>query len=295
MFTNLILYRIHPDSEVDFSVFEQKLGQVPFVPCTPTQERSVGWVPPRGENNGAILEAVGGHWIAKFFVETKAVPPKVLERKVEEKVAVIEQLTGRKPGKKEKRELKDEAKQDLLPMAFAKQSSNFVWIDPSTGLLAINTSSQSRADQITSELVSLLPSFSLTLINVENAPSAVMAQWLIEQEPPYGFSIDRACELKSQDESKAVVRYSRHSLDIEEIKGHIQSGKSPTLLAMTWEDRVSFIITKDLQIKKIEFLDVVPLNDAESSFDSDVAIGTGELSVMIPVILECLGGEAITG
>ena len=44
-----------------------------------------------------------------------------------------------------------------------------------------------------------------------------MASWLIEQEGPSGFSIDRECELKACDESKAVVKYGRHALDIEEV------------------------------------------------------------------------------
>ena len=66
---------------------------------------------------------------------------------------------------------------------------------------------------------------------------------------PAGFTVDRECELKAPDESKAVVRYSRHALDIEEVQQHIGTGKVPTRLAMTWEGRVSFVLTEALQIK----------------------------------------------
>lgn len=44
------------------------------------------------------------------------------------------------------------------------------------------------------------------------------------QEPPHMFNADRETELKAADESKAVVRYARHPLDIDEVRQHIEHG-----------------------------------------------------------------------
>ncbi|TNV42581.1 recombination-associated protein RdgC, partial [Corallococcus exiguus] len=131
----------------------------------------------------------------------------------------------RKPGKKETRELKEEAKLDLLPMAFTKQGSMWIWIDTEARLLVLDTGSQGRADEVVSLLVEALPGLSVSLLDTQTSPQAAMAHWLKEQEPPVGFSVDRECELKSADESKAVVRYARHPLDIDEIREHIAAGK----------------------------------------------------------------------
>ena len=126
-----------------------------------------------------------------------------------------------------------------------------------------------------------------------------MAQWLTEKEPPTGFAIDRECELKACDESKAVVKYGRHALDIAEVAQHIAQGKMPTKLAMTWDDRVSFVLTEGMQIKKIAFLDVVmesnqgANDDKGDAFDADVAILTGEFAKLIPDLIEALGGEVL--
>ena len=122
-----------------------------------------------------------------------------------------------------------------------------------------------------------------------------MAHWLLTQEAPVGFTIDRDCELKAADESKSVVRYARHALDIDEVKQHVEHGKLPTKLALTWDDRVSFLLTESLQIKKIAFTDSV-LDQAgdEGGFDTDVAIATGELTKLIPDLIEALGGEGRT-
>ena len=121
-----------------------------------------------------------------------------------------------------------------------------------------------------------------------------MAHWLKEQEPPEGFTVDRECELKSAGEEKAVVRYARHPLDIEEVQAHIDAGKLPTKLALTWDDRVSFVLTDQLQLRKVQFLDTVfeGTKADEGGFDADVAIATGELAKLVPDVVEALGGEA---
>lgn len=81
MFSNLILYSIAECFTFDLADREASLAARPFTPCGPTQERAFGWVPPRGETHGAMLESIGGHWIAKAMTETKAVPAAVLTKR----------------------------------------------------------------------------------------------------------------------------------------------------------------------------------------------------------------------
>ena len=297
MFHNLIIYRIAPGWQPDLQTFEDALAKAPFLECGATQEKSLGWVPPRGEAHGALAESVAEQWILRFMVESKTIPAAVLARKVKEKADRIEQETGRKPGKKETKELKDEAKLDLLPMAFTKQGTMWVWIDTASRLLVLDTSSQGRADEVVTLLVESLPGLSVSLINTQTSPQAAMAHWLKEQEPPTGFTVDRECELKSASEEKSRVVYGRHPLDIEEVQAHIDAGKLPTKLAMTWDDRVSFLLTEGLQVKKLAFLDTVfeGTKADDGGFDTDVAITTGELVKLIPDLIEALGGEAASG
>ena len=297
MFKNIIIYRIAPLFMPELADIEAALARTPFIECGATQERSTGWVPPRGEAHGALVESVGGQWIARFKIESKTIPGEVLARKVAEKAARIEQETGRKPGRKEAKELKEEAKLDLLPMAFTKQGAMLVWIDPEARTLVLDTASQGRADEVVTALVEALPGLSVALLDTQTSPQAAMAHWLSTQEAPVGFTIDRECELKSSDEEKAVVRYGRHPLDIDEVQQHIAAGKLPTKLALTWDDRVSFLLTEGLQVRKLEFLDSV-FNGRElyeTGFDADVAIATGELRKFIPDLIDALGGESVRG
>ncbi len=89
----------------------------------------------------------------------------------------------------------------------------------------------------------------MALVDTQTSPQAAMVHWLLAWEPPAGFTADRGTELKACDESKAVVRYARHPLDIDEVRQHIEHGKLPTRLAMTWEHRVSFVLAEASRLR----------------------------------------------
>jgi recombination associated protein RdgC len=297
VFKNVIVYRIGPDWSATVAQIEESLDSSRFVPCGASQEKSIGWGEPRGEAHGPLVESVGGQILLKLMIESKALPGSVITKKAKERAAQIEATTGRKPGKKELGVIKDDIKLELMPLAFSKESATLVWIDPEARMLVLDAGSQGRADEVVTLLVKSLAGFAVALIDTQVSPVAAMSEWLITQEAPAGFTVDRECELKAADESKAVVRYTRHPLDTEEVKQYVESGKLPTRLAMTWDGRVSFVLTEGMQIKKVQFLDVVfegtSGSGKDNGFDADAAIATGELQKLLPDLLEALGGEVV--
>jgi recombination associated protein RdgC len=281
---------------------EARLDAGRFIECSATQPSSVGWVEPRGQNHGACIESIGGQWIVKLCAETKGVPASVVKTRLEAALDKIKEQTGRRPKGKQAKEIKDEIVQDLMPRAFPKRSSTWVWIDPKKQWVVVGAGSLKKADDISSRVVELLGGgVVLSLVQTNISPAVAMAEWLQSKQAPAGFSIDRECELKQPDSEKSAVKYSRHSLEIDEVAEHIKQGKVPTQVAMSWGDRMSFVLTESMAIKKIKLLDVVlegAKTQAESkddSFDADVAIATGELSRFIPELIEALGGELQLG
>jgi recombination associated protein RdgC len=299
VFKNVMMYRMLSAWTQTAAALETALEEGRFVECGASQEKAVGWVPPRGEEHGPLLEVVGGQWMLKLMVEVKVLPGTVVKRKAQEQLQQIEIATGRKPGKKEAREIREDARLSLLPMAFTKQSTVLVWIDPQLQRLVLDAGSQARADEVMTCLIKAVDGLAVQLINTQMSPAAAMAIWLSTKEAPQGFTVDRECELKAADESKAVVRYTRHPLDTDEVSAHIASGKVPTKLALTWSDHVSFVLTEALQLKKVAVLDVVfegagaAGDGKDDAFDADVAIATGELRKLIPDLLDALGGEVL--
>lgn len=294
-----MVYRIGPDWSATVEQMEEALAKMPFEPCGATQEVSMGWVPPRGDKHGALVELVSGHRILRFVIESKGVPGSVIKRHLDERIADIEAKEGRKPGRKESRELRDEIVHDLLPMAFAKTSTVMVWMDLQTGRLVLDCASQGKADEVITALVKAFDGLQLSALNTQMSPQAAMTAWLTgtADDWPAHFAPGREVELKSGDEMNSVVKFTRHHLEDEEMRRHISQGKLPTKLALDWDGRVSFVLTEGTQLKKVAFLDGVFEDNATAEdgggFDADVAIATGELGALITDLTAALGGELV--
>ena len=306
MFKNAFVYRIEQWTPPTLSEMEERLHGARFVECAASQPESAGWVAPRGEAHAALAESVAGQVVFRLRTETKAVPGSVVKVQVQERLAAIERETGRRPKGKRARELKEAVVHELLPRAFPKRSEVLVWLDPVAGQVWVGAGSVRKADAAVSRLVELLAparpgageGLKLSQLQTARSPATAMAAWLADKEAPAGFSIDRDCELRQPDSEKATVRYARHTLDIDEVAAHIAQGKLPTQLAMTWNGRVSFVLTEALALKRIELLDVVlqgtdataAAGQEDGGFDADVAIASGELRQMMAALIEALGG-----
>jgi recombination associated protein RdgC len=214
-----------------------------------------------------------------------------------DRIVEFEQQQGYSPSRKQAREIKERVAEELLPRAFARRRTTYVWIDPAHGWLAIDAASAAKADEVLEMLNKCITDLPLSPLRTERSPAAAMTEWLTTSEAPSGFSIDRDCELRSPVEENATVRYVRHPLDAEEISKHITAGKQPTRLALTWDDRVSLVLTDRLEIKRLAFLDILKeeaeasAETADEQFDADFALMTGELARLLPAIVAALGGE----
>lgn len=336
MFKNALVFRLPADWRCpDLAALDAALATARFAPCGTSQRESTGWVEPRGDRHGALVESVGGEWLVRLMRETKVLPPSVVKERVAERCAAIEAETGLKPGSKARRELKDEIEHALLSQAFTRKASTLAWISPAQRLVVIDAPSLRRADTVLSALAQAFTDTggapALVLLDGRTSPAAAMATWLTSREPPAGFTVDRECELRSPDADKATVRYRHHSLDIDEVVDHLATqGKVPVQLAMTHVGRdavpgaaagagsLSFVLTDTLALKRLRlegieddtpsaddaaFLanyGIAPQPGADApredvGFDGDVALITGALSRLIPDLLDALGGEREPG
>jgi len=300
VFKNVMAYRIGPNWNATVPEIENALAANRFVECTPGQDKSVGWTEPRGVAHGPLTESVGGQIIAKLQIETKAVPSAVVKRKAELQAQEIESKTGRKPGKKETREMREDILHSLLPQAFAKQGAVMVWINPKDRLLAIDAASTGKADEVITQLVRALPGLDLNLLQTATSPQTGMAAWLLATNPddlPRALSVEKECVLKSGAEDQPMVKYTRHILSTEEVRKHVREGKLPTQLALSWEGKASFVLTENLQLKKVTFLDGTEPDaistDGVDKFDADVVLSTGLLGPLIQDVIDALGGENV--
>lgn len=294
-FKNLQIYRLPAPWAVTTAQLEADLAPHAFQPCTSLDMQSQGWVSPR--ENGELVYSLNKQILLLLGTEKKLLPTTVINQVTKIKAVEIEEQQGFKPGRKQMKEIKEQVTDDLLPRAFSIWRQTWVWIDPVNGWLVVDAGSPAKADEVLKLLIKSIDKLPMEALHVAQSPVAAMTEWLVADAAPSGFTVDQDTELRSSGEGKATVRYVRHTLEAEDVRRHIESGKQCTRLAMTWADKISFVLTESLTIKRVAPLDVIKENtdvtaqNDDERFDSDVALMTGELTRLLSDLVDALGGE----
>lgn len=294
-FKNLQIYRLPAPWAITADELESHLAPQEFTACSSIEMQSQGWVSPR--NNEKLVHVVNRQLLLQLSTEKKLLPSTVINQVTKARAAELEEQQGFPPGRKQTKELKEQVTDELLPRAFSIVRSTWVWIDPVNGWLLVDAGSPGKAEEVLKLLFKAIPKFPLETLRTAMSPAAAMTDWLASDEAPNGFTVDQDTELRSTAESKATVRYVRHTLDPEDVRRHIESGKQCTRLALTWADKVSFVLTENLSVKRIAPLDVLKEDadftgkNEDERFDGDFMLMTGELSKLLASLVEALGGQ----
>lgn len=289
-FKNAILYRIPQYWNLPADQIEQALQQHIDTPIGSFDAVSRGWVAAQGEQ---LVYTQGQHVLLKLRINKKLLPVSVVSTKVKEEIEAIKEREGYTPGRKQIKEIKEDVIQRLLPTAFVVSKDTPIWIDTKAGWLVVGTSSAAVAETCVSMLIKSLEKLPLETLYVAKPIAQTLTDWLATGDAPEQFTVDQDAVLAEKG-SKAKVRYTQHNLEGQDLQLHLEQGKQCTQLAMTWKDRVSFVINEKAQLKKINALDVIEetRNQEEDSFASDFALMTGELSSLIGALIEAFGGLA---
>jgi recombination associated protein RdgC len=228
-------------------------------------------------------------------VEKKLLPTTVINQFAKVRAAQAEEQQGYKPGRKQMKEIKEAVTDELLPRAFAIRRKTYAWIDPADKWMVIDAVNPAKADEFVEMLIKSLDGIAFEPVKTNSSAASVMTNWLGGDYLPATCTVDRDCELRASGEERSTVRYVRHALEAEEISKHIKSGKEVTRLAMTWHDKLSFVLHENMQLKRLAPLDILKEQadaiEADDMFDTDFAIMTGELKKLLPDIIGELGGE----
>jgi recombination associated protein RdgC len=294
-FKNLQAYKIKVTAiELQKLADQLALPTNQFAPCPANDVSSQGFASPRGTDQ--MTHTVNQQILLLARFEKKNLPSKIVEKALNERCAELEQQQGFAPGRKARKDIKERVFDELLPRAFAMPSQINIWLDPIKGYLYIDTPTPSKADDIIKMLLKLDCNLGLDGLRVKMSPSAAMGVWIGDEEAPKGFTIDQDAKFVSHAEDKATVKFSNHSLDHSATRDAVM-GKNCVELAMTWNDKISFVLTENLSIKRIKALDILNEDsgnrgeNADERFDSDFVLMAAELAAMMDDLIFALGGQ----
>lgn len=297
-FKNLFVFRLPASFSMTAEQLQGKLAQKTLQPCSGLEKQSRGWVPVN--NDERLVHVAQGQMMFVMGVEQKLLPTSVVNQFAKERITDIEAQQGFKMGRKQIKELKETITEELLPRAFVNRRLTYVWLDTVNGWLVIDAASGTKADEVLELLGKTLDELPVKTVHTEVSPVAAMTDWLASESAPSGFTIDRELELRAAGEGKATVRYANHALEGEEIRNHIAVGKRSTRLGLTWNDRISFVLTEQLQVKRLAFLEIIKeevtsqADHADEVFEAEFTMMTGELGKLLKDLMGVLGGEVQT-
>lgn len=287
MFKNATIYSIGEPAEAP--ALEEALGREQFAPCGATSLMSVGWSPARGEANGALVESVGGQLVALFTIETRAVPADAVKSEAEKRAKAIEAFTGRRPGKKEMRDMRDDVLLELLPRAFPQRDGVPVWIDREHHRLVIGTTVASKVDEVVNALMRANAFKSVAPLATHASPASTMASAICAGALPEGLDFGRECSLQGSGDEPPVVQFKRCDILSEDIVKRVQAGQLPTAMRIA-SDWCQVTLTDKFTLKKIEYPDAGEPEEDADRFDATVVVETGMLGKTVDALVSALGG-----
>jgi len=298
-FKNLRLYRLSQPFSLSAEELDPLLQQRAFRPCGSHEPSSLGWSAPLGRGREALAHELSDCLMVCVRQEDRLLPPAVISEALEEKLQALEEGEGRRPGRRERNELRDEIIQQLLPRAFARSLKTYAMIDRQQGWILVDAVSANKAEILIGLLRETLGSLPVRSFEVNQAPAAVFTGWLEQPERYPDFELLDSCELRDPAEDGGVIRCKGLDLAGEEIRGHLAAGMQAVKLMVAWDERIACSLEADLALKRVKFLDLiqeqatdVQTEDEVARFDVEFSLMCLEFRRLIPRLLSLFGGMA---
>jgi DNA recombination-dependent growth factor C len=165
-----------------------------FTDLLPEQRSGIGFVPvPDADGQFAASCELGTAFAVR--IDEKVIPSSAVKAEVERRAARIADETGRKVGRKERKDLTEQALVDMTRKAFAKSAVLTCYHDKESGYLYLPTTSKTAVDAITSLLVRALHTIKTETITVSNVSMGLtegMNRWVLGSMWPLSEKFDIA-------------------------------------------------------------------------------------------------------
>lgn len=260
----------------------EALNSYEFSPIASVEQESKGWVSPQGDEGAPLVHAANGFLLMCLRIEEKIVPAAVVREQLDERITDIENKEGRKVYKKEKDRLKDDVFHSLLSRAFTKSTRVYGYVDPIDGWLFVDAASSKKAELFTTELRRSLGSLKITLPKVVDIPM-MMTSWVMKQKLPAEFAILDNFVIEDA-KSGGMIRCQRQDIFSKDIQSLFDQNREVVQMALSWVDKLSFVLKQDFSVKSVKFLQDVKAEASEvftesnaQRFDADFVIMTETL------------------
>ncbi len=277
MFKNARMYRLGAPFAFGAAGLQERLATRRFRACGPVETATLGWSAPLGEDTAALVHGVGDCLLLCMRKQERLLPSAAVAEALDERVAEIEGGEAREVGRAERRRLKEQIVNEMLPRAFTRSRRTLLYVDTQCGWLVVDAASEKQAEEAVSLLRQTIETLPARPPEPERSPAAILTGWLLDGGAPPDFVPADACELRDVKDTGSVIRASGHDLGSEEILNHLRAGKQVVKLALDWDDRLGFVLAEDLSLKRLKVGDalldeIADGEDPAARLDAEFAI-----------------------
>jgi recombination associated protein RdgC len=282
-----------PESEQELS---EKLLTVGFKPCGPSLERSSGFEAPVAERAGTPARRVAGAELLRLRSQVRVLPAAALNEALEVRLAEYRQRMQEEPGRRTKRQLKEQTRDELLPKALVKSERTNALMILQERVLVIDTASETRAERFLEHLRAALGKLEVKPLEFKRPYGEHLAR-VFTGNAPREFLLARECRMRELSDEKGTVRWQNVDLGASPVRQCLEDGMEITHLAFELGNALSGVLDGNGVLTKISLLGAEeapkPTTPEEKIAEQDamIALLAGNLRQLIVSLRQSLGGD----
>ncbi len=288
MFRNLRLYRVSGDWPASEEALSAHLANEPFKPCGSYAERSAGFEPPVAELPDLLARRLAGADFLRLRTQVRLMPAAAVNEALEERVAEFSARMDRPPGRREKRDLKDEVVAELMPRALLKSTRTWAMYLTGERVLALDTASETEAERFLEVLRRAFGSLPVTPLEFREPVSRLLTSVFLGSGPP-SFTPGRECRMLDPSTGSASVSWMDMDLSDPSVQKHVRDGLKLDRLAVGFDEMATLVLDQDCVVRKLRLTGMDRVEDGDAPDEDPVGRQDAELALMAGVLARLLG------
>jgi recombination associated protein RdgC len=296
MFRNLRFYQVNEPWPKTEEALSEHLSRRAFMPCSAYSDRSAGWEPPVEAAGDLLCRRVGRADLLQLRTQTRVLPPAVVNEALADRVAEFRQRTGDDPTPGERRRLKEETRDELLPKSLVRSQRTRACFLADKSVLAVDAATPSQAEWLIDQLRPCFGRFDCRPLAFSTAPGELIRRIFMGERVPR-FELGRECRLQDPRDRMAVGTWRNIELDDEAIRRHVTDGMKLTHLGVVFQSVTTAVLSDDGIVTKLK----TQLEEAEqeaweqdplAALDADFILLTETVTALLDSLEKALGGYA---
>lgn len=294
MFRNARFYSFEntwPDSEALLSV---ELDKAAFTPCGPLIERSSGWIAIDGTLDGSLARRVNGADLIRLRSQSRVLPAAAINEALEARIADFRARMQEEPGRREKRRLKAETRDELLSKALLKSDKIWGYVDPTTRIIVVDVAQPAAAERFLRHLRMPFGELEIRPLKFKRPIEELLTRIFLG-DAPERFALGRECRMQDCVDAGSTVRWADFDLADKTIRSHVADGMRLTHLGIQYDNMLACVLDENGVLSKIRFTGMD--DDAEEhnkdplgQLDTRFVLLNGTLRRLLADLKKLLGG-----